>query len=163
MLLRALALLSPAVALTVVGDGTEAERLRALAGSLHLGERVRWLGSQPQAALPELYRRAELVVAPAAAPEGLGLVGVEALLCETPVIASDLGGIRDIVETGRTGILVPPRDPAALARAITDALANPARREWGREGRTRMLDRFAPEACAVAYRSIYAEASRGAA
>ena len=164
VLLRALTHLPRDIGLTVVGDGIDAEALRATAGTLDLVDRIRWTGAQPQTALPGFYRRAELVITPAAAPEGLGLVGVEALLCETPVIASDLGGARDIVESERTGLLVPPGDAAALARAIADALGNASRRaEWGREGRTRMLARFAPASCAAVYRTVYAEASRAGA
>jgi glycosyltransferase involved in cell wall biosynthesis len=161
VLLSALARLPNDVSLTVVGDGAEAQRLRARAAALGVAGRVRWVGAEPQAALADYYRNARLVVAPATAPEGLGLVPIEALLCETPVVASNVGGLPDVVDDGQTGRLVAPSDPALLANTIAEVLANPERLEqWGRAGRTRVLDRFTPKACASAYRAVYEDAIR---
>src|SRR5690606_8197165 len=67
--------------LSVVGDGSDREHLHAYAASVGLGDRVRWLGTLPQAELVHLYRAAAVVVLPATEPEGLGLVAVEAQLC----------------------------------------------------------------------------------
>jgi glycosyltransferase involved in cell wall biosynthesis len=159
ILIDALAVLPATVSLTVIGDGVDADRCRAQAARLGVTHRIRWMGALPHDELPAHYRRAQLLVAPATEPEGLGLVGVEALLCETPVIASDIGGLRDVVEHEHSGLLVNPREPAALARAITVALGDAEQmKRWGREGRTSMLARFGPEACAAAYVNVYREA-----
>jgi glycosyltransferase involved in cell wall biosynthesis len=112
--------------------------------------------------LPYL-QAAQIMVAPAAEPEGLGLAVAEALLCETPVIASNIGGLPDLVEDNVTGRLVAPRDPQALASTITEALTDTSRlAAWGREGRIRVLRRFDPALCASRYIGIYEEVVRGA-
>jgi len=91
MLLRALAVTTTKASLDVVGDGPDGERLKALAGELEIANRVRWVGALPQQQLTEYYRSATALVVPSV-NEGLGLVAVEAQLCETAVIAFDSGG-----------------------------------------------------------------------
>jgi len=163
VLLDAMTLLPERITLTVVGGGAQADRLRAQADLLGLGTRVRWCGMRTQPELPAYYSRAKLVVAPATEPEGLGLVVAEALLCETPVIASDLGGLRDLVEDNQTGRLVRHSDPAQLALAISAAEEAPeVLKRWGEEGRRRVLARFTPAASAVAYGAIYEDLLRAA-
>lgn len=158
VLIDALTMLPVDITLTVVGDGPDRDRCREHAAAIGVAGRIRWMGQLPLQELPAHYRRARLLIAPATAPEGLGLVAVEALLCETPVVASDTGGLRDVVEHERTGVLVPPSDPAVLAHALEQALADPGRAAaWGREGRTLVLARFGPDACAAAYAAIYRE------
>ncbi len=154
-LLRAMAQMDKAVRLDVVGDGALRQALRALAEELGLAERVEWHGQMKQTELPQLYRRAAAVVVPSV-DEGLGLVAVEAMLCETPVVAFDSGGLRDIVQNGRTGVLVPPRDVPALSIALTDLLAHSQRaRDLGSAGRLYALSAFAPESAARKYADIY--------
>jgi glycosyltransferase involved in cell wall biosynthesis len=162
VLLEALALAhTPAIA-TIVGDGPDARMLRAKAASLGVAARVQWRGALPHDALPDCYRTARMVVAPATEPEGLGLVAAEALLCETPVIASNVGGLPDLVDDGATGRLVEAGNAAALAAAIDAGFAAPQQlAAWGREGRTRVVDRFSAAACAARYRTIYDRALRG--
>jgi len=126
-LLRAFALLAdPSALLVVVGGDAHARedqwsgeerRLRALAGELGLGSRVRWFGSRPQGSLPALFAAADVVAVPSHY-ESFGLVALEAQACGTPVVASDVGGLRYIVEDGATGFLVPWDDPHAFARRI---------------------------------------------
>lgn len=160
VLLDALTHLPATVSATVVGDGPDAAALRVRAASLGVAHRVRWLGALSQQDLPDLYRRASLFVAPVTAPEGLGLTAVEALLCETPVVASASGGLTDIVSDGRTGRLVPAGQPEALARAIADSLAAPPQLAvWGRTGRSEMLTRFSPATVAARYHTLYSQVS----
>jgi glycosyltransferase involved in cell wall biosynthesis len=155
LLLRALAQLPAAVQLDVVGEGEERETLQSLAGQLGLATRVRWHGAQPQQALVEFYRSATATVI-ASIDEGLGLVAVESMLCETPVVAFESGGIPDVVQHDRTGILVSERSVEALASAIESLLARPDRGQaLGAAGRMHALATFAPESVARRYIDIY--------
>ena len=155
MLLRAIAVATTRPALDVVGDGPDGERLKALAGELEIADRVRWIGALPQPKLTEYYRAATALVVPSV-NEGLGLVAVEAQLCETPVIAFDSGGLSDVVSSGRTGILVDDISASALAAAIDSLLASPDRgAALGAAGRLHALSTFAPESVARRYANIY--------
>ena len=81
---------------------------------------------------------------------------VEALLMGKGVVASDVGGLPDTVQDGKTGLLVPPADPAALAGAVTELLADPFRRhEMGRRGRDRCLRQFDINATVASVQAIY--------
>jgi glycosyltransferase involved in cell wall biosynthesis len=158
LLLRALALLPATVTLDIVGDGEERDNLEGLASSLGVGDRLVWHGSQPGHALPAFYRRAVALAVPST-DEGLGLVAVEAQLCETPVVALASGGLIDVVEDGVTGLLVQQRDPAALGAAIAALLDRPDRgAAMGREGRERALSQFDPSVAARRYVDIYRSA-----
>lgn len=157
-LLRALSHVVRQTCLDVVGDGPDAQSLRMLASALGVADRVRWLGVLDQAALAERYARSAVLVVPSV-DEGLGLVAVEAALCETPVIASRSGGLPDVVEDGVTGVLVEPREPRAFAAAIDALLSrDDAGAALGREGRRRALANFAPDAVAARYHAIYTTA-----
>lgn len=158
LLLRTLALLPAPLGLDVVGEGEERSPLEALALSLGLESRVTWHGAQPGQALPPFYRRAIAVVVPSV-DEGLGLVAVEAQLCETPVVAFASGGLIDVVEHGVTGLLVEHRDPKALAAAIAALLARTdGGAALGRAGRERALSHFDPAVAAGRYVDIYRSA-----
>jgi glycosyltransferase involved in cell wall biosynthesis len=155
LLLRAIGVMRVPAHLDVVGDGPDADAMRTLVSSLGIAERVTWHGTVPQTALPQLYRTASALIVPSR-DEGLGLVAVEAQLCETPVIAFDSGGLRDIVEHGVTGILVDVFTADALARAVDELLASPDRAaSLGAAGRRAALAVFSPEAVARRYDAIY--------
>ena len=79
---------------------------------------VRFVGATPRAQMPLLYRAADIFVCPSTYQEPLGMVNVEAQACGTPVIASAVGGISDVVEHEVNGLLVPPGDVQALAGAL---------------------------------------------
>jgi glycosyltransferase involved in cell wall biosynthesis len=104
------------VTLDIVGDGPDRAALEARSTQLGLAGAVRFLGPLSRVALYERMATAHAVVVPSRR-EGLGLVAVEALALGRPVIASQVGGLPEVVTAG-TGILVPPGDPAALARAL---------------------------------------------
>jgi glycosyltransferase involved in cell wall biosynthesis len=154
-LLDAMGRMKTSAQLDVIGDGQALESLRARAGALGIGPRVHWHGALPQPELPPLYQRAAAVVMPSLA-EGLGLVAVEAQLCEAPVVGFESGGLRDTIEHDHTGILVPPGDIDALARALDDILLDRDRAQTiGKAGRMAALARFAPESAARRYAELY--------
>jgi len=154
-LIEALAQMRHEPLLDVVGEGPLGPALRARVGELGLADRVQWLGSLPQPKLVSLYRQAAALVVPST-DEGLGLVAVEAQLCETPVVAYESGGLTDTVQHDRTGVLVPPGDVRALAAALDELLDHPDRgAELGRAGRMVALAGFAPESAARRYAGIY--------
>ena len=154
-LLHALSAMKTQASLDIVGEGPARATLEALAKELGVAARVRWQGQVPQSALPTLYQNAAALVVPSA-EEGLGLVAVEALLCETPVVAFDSGGLRDVIQHDRTGLLVPPGNRTALANALDDLLTRDGRGgDLGRAGRLYALSAFAPESVARRYAGIY--------
>lgn len=124
VLLDAVAGLPPEAArLTVVGDGPMRPALEARSERLGLGGRVEFTGAVPRDELERRFREADALVLPAVRDakgdtEGLGVVLIEALGYGVPVIASESGGIVDIVRHEETGLLVPPGDPEALRAAI---------------------------------------------
>ncbi len=109
--------------LLLVGDGPDRNALERLARSRGLGGRVRFLGNRPHEELPDLLAAADAMVL-ASASEGLANVWVEALACGTPVVISDVGGAREVVDRPEAGRLV-PREAGAIAAAVRDLLAAP--------------------------------------
>jgi D-inositol-3-phosphate glycosyltransferase len=106
------------------GDA-EVERVRALVDELGVGDAVRFVEPQPHHVLSTYYRAADVVVVPSRS-ESFGLVALEAAACGIPVVAAAVGGLRSIVEDGRTGFLVEGRDPGDHAAAVETLLADPA-------------------------------------
>jgi glycosyltransferase involved in cell wall biosynthesis len=148
--------------LRLVGDGPEGGRLRALAAELRL-RRVTWTGGlAPEAACQAL---AEAMVACMPSRwEGMPLVALEAMACGRPVVASDVGGLSELVVAGETGLLVPPDDPEALAGALLPMLRNPERAAaMGRAGRSRIERGFTWDRIADEYLLLYEWAHRRAA
>jgi glycosyltransferase involved in cell wall biosynthesis len=162
LLLHALSRLpDSSISLDVVGDGENREALVSLATGLGLAGRVRWHGQLEQSRLAEFYRRATALVVPSVG-EGLGLVAVEAQLCGTPVVAFDSGGLPDVVQHDRTGILVNDVDAGALAAALGSLIARPDRgAALGAAARLHALATFAPESVARRYADIYRSAIAG--
>jgi D-inositol-3-phosphate glycosyltransferase len=129
---RALAELDdPTAVLVVVGGASgvggrgEVERIEKLAASLGVSERVRFTAPQPHHMLSTFYRAADVVLVPSRS-ESFGLVALEAAACGTPVVAAAVGGLRTLVDHGRTGFLVEGRDPTVYAAYAEQILTNPA-------------------------------------
>lgn len=92
----------------------------------------------PSAQVMASWVRASVAVVPSVISEGMGQVAIEAMLVGRAVVASDIGGLRDVVEDGTTGLMVPPSDPEALAVALDSLLDNPeARQRMGDAGQLR--------------------------
>jgi glycosyltransferase involved in cell wall biosynthesis len=158
ILLRALAQLPQAVSLDVVGDGEGRAAMEQLAGELGVTSRVRWHGALSREALVARYRAASALVVPSA-DETRGIVAVEAALCETPVIAFESGGLPEIVQHDRTGLLVRSRSADALAQSITHLFERDDQgRALGEAGRLHALATFAPESVARRYIEVYQNA-----
>jgi D-inositol-3-phosphate glycosyltransferase len=102
------------------GD-VEATKARLLAEELGVDGRIRWVSPQPHYRLATYYRAADVCVVPSRS-ESFGLVALEAAACGTPVVAAAVGGLRTLVEHGRTGFLVEGRDPEAFATCIDRVL-----------------------------------------
>ncbi|MCL6540663.1 MAG: glycosyltransferase family 4 protein [Roseiflexus sp.] len=118
----------PRAHLMIVGDGETRADLERLAQELGLAERVRFLGALPRERLPSIYAAADLLLATSFASETFGIGLVEAQACGLPVVASRFGGFPEVIDEGHTGLLVPPRDPTALAAAVRTLLNDPERR-----------------------------------
>lgn len=118
-------------AVVVIGDGPQKGELEALARALGTAPVLAFAGEVPQARLPGLLRGATVVIVPsspvAGVEEATSIAALEAQACGLPVVASNIGGLGEIVEDGRTGLLVPPDAPALLADAVGALLADPAR------------------------------------
>jgi glycosyltransferase involved in cell wall biosynthesis len=126
LVLRAFARVShPGARLEIAGAGDYRAELERLAGSLALGERVRFLGRVSEAEKLDLLRRA-WALAFASPKEGWGITNLEAAACGTPVVASDSPGLRESVRDGETGYLVPHGDVAAVAARLDALAASPA-------------------------------------
>jgi glycosyltransferase involved in cell wall biosynthesis len=161
-LIEAMGKAKASFSLDVIGDGADKDALVARAAALGLGDRIRWHAGMRQPKLAEFYRNATALVVPSV-DEGLGLVAVEAQLCETPVVAFTSGGLTDVVQHDRTGILVGELTADGLARAIDDLFARADRGvSMGAAGRLSALSTFAPESAARRYADIYRAVATGA-
>jgi len=154
-LIRSLGKMRQHALLDIVGEGPLESELRALAAELGVADRIAWMGQLKQPELVRLYQAATALVVPST-DEGLGLVAAEALLCETPVVAFRSGGLTDVIQDEKTGILVTPGDPLELAKALDRVLENPGEAaDLGKAGRMFALSAFAPESAARQYAGIY--------
>ena len=134
--------------LIIIGDGPEKQQLEDLSQHLGLKKRVTFTGRISDAQLNSYYQECSFLVLPAVYDkkgdtEGLGVVLLEAMSHSKPVIASNVGGITDIVESGFNGLLVPPMDTDSLARAIKKlALDKSQCRVMGRNAKKTVDERF---------------------
>lgn len=113
----------PEVRLKIIGHGEFAEWLERLSANLTLSSHVEFLKWVPHEQLASLYQRARLVVVPSVF-EPFGMVALEAMACKRPVVASRIGGLKEIVQHGKTGFLVHPKDHLDLAQWMMTLLAD---------------------------------------
>jgi glycosyltransferase involved in cell wall biosynthesis len=153
-----------AVRLTVIGDGPERTKLVALIEELGLRDAVDLAGALPHDAIADHYRTASILLMPAVTDwkgeqEGFGMVLVEAMASDLPVVATRSGGIPDVVTDGVTGLLVPERDAAALAAAAARLLDDPGLAARLSAAAQADLDRrFSPAGLAAEFDAVYRRA-----
>ena len=141
----------------VVGLPTRGDELRKLARSLGVSERVHLLGRIASDRLTRLLNAAEVFVMTSRTTasgdvEGYGIAAVEAALCGLPSVVAGGSGLAEAVEDGHTGLVVPPEDPAATARAIVSLLGDDAaRQEMGKRARLRAEREQTWTRCAARY------------
>jgi glycosyltransferase involved in cell wall biosynthesis len=131
-------------------------RLRAMVADAGLQDRVSWLGERND--VPELVGALDILLLPSW-EEPFGRALIEAMALQVPVIATAVGGPPEILADGREGLLLPPRQPHAWARAIRELAANPERRrEMGCAGRRRVEQSFTTARHVAAVREVYERA-----
>lgn len=146
----------------IAGAGAELNALLALAQELQVRDRIEFIGSVHRSDLPNLLAKASIMVVPSRA-EPFGLVAAEGQLFGRAVIASDVGGLREVVRDGVTGLLVPPDNPSALANALALLVSDPGRRrDLGHAARAHALKEFSPARMADEYLRLYVLTSEGA-
>jgi glycosyltransferase involved in cell wall biosynthesis len=144
--------------LVIVGEGNIRNELEKLTKKLGLQEHVRFLGSLPSDQIPEIMSLATVFVLPSLV-ESFGVVIAEALSMEKPVIASNVGGIPEVLEKGKTGVLVSRQDVKGLSEAIVSVLSD---QNWARtmaiEGRKAVVRKFSWQSVTTKTLGIYKEA-----
>ena len=133
----------PDARLIIAGGGTQEADLRALVANLGLHGHVTFVGKVPHDDVPALMGTLDVVVNPTVVPESFGVVILEAAAMGLPVVATDVGGVPEVCVRDTNGVLVPPRDPVALAEALVDLASNPELcASMGSAGRSFVEERF---------------------
>jgi glycosyltransferase involved in cell wall biosynthesis len=148
----------PSAEFLVIGDGTAGNQLKSLANDLHLSESVHFLGERPD--VPDLLASLDILVL-SSYTESFPNAILEAMTMGKPVVATNVGGIPELVEEGQTGLLVPPRDPKAIADCVLSLCRDSARRvQMGRAARVRVESNFTVQAVTAQLEGIYVRSLR---
>ncbi|MGH7769461.1 MAG: glycosyltransferase family 4 protein [Candidatus Binatia bacterium] len=143
----------------IAGDGSQQEKLKRLAETLGLKEEVAFMGFASD--VPAFLSSIDIFVLPSLF-EGLGVAALEAMAAARPVVASDVGGLTELVVDGVTGLLAAPGDAPALARAISRMVSEPERmRAMGENGRARVEKYFTMEQMAKKNENYYYDLLEG--
>lgn len=138
-------------------DGMERERIEGIVHELGMSDFTIFTGRLSQEILPSYYAAADVCVVPSHY-EPFGLVAIEAMASNTPVVASDVGGLQFTVVPEETGLLAPPQDEDAFAVAIDRILANPQwRDQLGKAGRKRVESKFSWNGVATQLSELYTQ------
>jgi glycosyltransferase involved in cell wall biosynthesis len=147
----------PEARLILVGDGPEHSRIQALVQEMGLNSRVSLPGRLSRSATQEVLAGAWVQVVPSRWEEPFGLSALDAMMRGTAVIASDIGGLRESVDHGRTGLLIPASDSSALAKALLRLLADRDLTEhMGRTAREIVQSRFSDAQFTDRFLQLYA-------
>jgi glycosyltransferase involved in cell wall biosynthesis len=148
----------PRLHLVIIGGGPLWDKLARLAHGRGIAETVRFLGARTD--VPDCLAGMDIYVQPSL-NEGMGRALIEAMAAGRPVVASCVGGIPAVVQDRKTGLLVPPNDPAALARAIDELLRKPDwAKELGTAAQAAIGERFSEEAMVRAVEAVYEQAGK---
>jgi glycosyltransferase involved in cell wall biosynthesis len=146
--------------LLVGADGGASERLERRAAALGVQDAITIAGARPRDELPAIYRSAAVCAVPSRF-EAFPYTALEAMACGRAVVAARVGGLPEVVEGHRSGVLVEPDDAAAFANAIARLLHDGAERDrLGRAARERVLSAYAARKVAAAMAERYAEVLR---
>jgi glycosyltransferase involved in cell wall biosynthesis len=130
------------LSLVLAGDGPLQMEFEALAASLGIRKQTQFVGRRPAAEIAQLLQGCEVFVLPSR-EEPFGIVLIEAMACRKPIVATAVGGIPEIVEHQKSGILVEPDNPAALTEAIRRVLRNSElRKTIANNGHSRVMEHF---------------------
>jgi len=145
----------PDAVLIVVGDGPNLEDLKKMAEGLGIQEHIIWSGAKTPDEVWRLYSIMDVLAVPSIF-EGFGLTAAEGMSAGLPVVASDVDGLREVVEDGVTGYLVPVNDDRALAQRLIQLLNNPEQAQaMGRNGRDRVSRIFSMERFKESIQAVY--------
>jgi glycosyltransferase involved in cell wall biosynthesis len=145
----------PRATLLLAGDGPLRREMESLCASLKIADSVRFLGARDD--VPALLACSDVGVMPSLS-EGMPVAAVEMLSMQLPLLASDIGAFREVVDPPRAGWVVPPGKPALLAEALARLLADPGlRAELGAAGRRRTVEMFSVGALARRHEELYRE------
>lgn len=153
----------PSARLILIGDGPQKGSLIDLVTDLGLDTRVQFLGALPHDRLPAYFASADVFIGPSVVEasgdtEAFGLVFGEAMASGCPVVATNVGGISDLVVHGETGVLVPQQNAAAIADAASALLLDPAQRQRLRaNGLARVREKFDLRGTVAKYREVLTE------
>lgn len=144
--------------LVIGGEGPLTPGLEDLAQSLGVAARIRFIGRIPDADLPLYYQACDVFCMPSVAPaEAFGIVQLEAMACGKPVVCCELdNGVTYVNRDNETGLVVPPRDPGALAAALNRLLVDPGlRQRLGERGRRRARSEFSIDSMVAGTMAVY--------
>lgn len=148
----------PEAELWLIGDGPELPHLKRIAKKLGVNGKIRFLGQQQN--VSDWLQKTDVFVLPSQV-EAMPTVILEAMACGVPVIASNLPGLQDIISDGRTGWLVPPAQPQALAAKVVVALTEPDLRDSIRRASLELIEKYSINKIAVDYYEIYQQLFSG--
>jgi glycosyltransferase involved in cell wall biosynthesis len=136
-----------------VGDGPEREKLERIAGELGVREACHFMGARPNTEMPGLLASAEIAMFPSLM-EATSVAALEAMSCELPVAASNVGGLPEIVDE-TVGTLFEPADPENLSRKVVALLQRPDLKQVGEHARARVVKSWSNERLAKRHIEIY--------
>lgn len=133
-----------AMELLIVGDGSLRESLEKQTQNLGIASHVRFTGKVPHSQIPEFFNQMDIVVVPSLIDsESFGVAAVEASACAKPVIASNTGGLKEVIQNGVNGLLSKPENASDIANKIELLIENPdLREEMGKKGRELAIEKY---------------------
>lgn len=153
---RGIEMAHPGARLAIVGDGAYRRELESLAGSLALGDRARFVGAVALEQLPALYAAADVFVNSTVRINGYDLTILQAMAMERAVVVSNIGSVPTAVQDLEDGMLVPPGEPRAIARAVAYLLAQPGKRSaLGEHARRTIKERFSLDSMIEGTLAVY--------